>query len=60
MLAAAGNETQGRDMVRHFILHQGIDLPVTEEVYETARQNNGCGEDILRLLERRRLGDYSG
>ena len=60
MLAAASNRRQGKDITRHFIQTKGRELPITKEVYEAAHRNNGCGKDILLLLERWELGDYSG
>jgi len=60
MLAAASNKRQGKDMIRYFIQTEGRELPITKEVYEAAHRNNGCGKDILLLLERWELGDYSG
>lgn len=60
ILAAASSERQGTDVIRYLIQTRGSNLPMTEEVYEAARQNIGCGKDILHLLEKWELSDYTG
>ncbi|KAH7200663.1 hypothetical protein BKA60DRAFT_529043, partial [Fusarium oxysporum] len=57
VIAAAENESGGKDVIKALLKYRGGDLPVTEEVVRAAAGNERSGKDVMTVLLESRGGD---